>query len=83
MKHPNRREDVNTRESGCPPKRGLAIVHMEGWVWEMFIVPVSAIRYMPPLFFESPDREKSPSALIGKGGDVRNVNEECGKGQEI
>ena len=51
MKHQNRREDVNARESGCPPERGLAIVHMEGWVWEMFIVPVSAIQYMCSLGF--------------------------------
>ncbi|KAL8787473.1 MAG: hypothetical protein Q9195_007765 [Heterodermia aff. obscurata] len=34
--HQNRR---NERGNGCPPKRGLAFVHMEGWVWDMFIVP--------------------------------------------
>lgn len=28
-------------EQECPPKKGWAVVLMEGWVWEMFIVPVS------------------------------------------
>ncbi|CAF9936111.1 MAG: hypothetical protein HETSPECPRED_010016 [Heterodermia speciosa] len=40
-KRQNQRGVWNDRESesGCPPKRGLAIVRMEGWVWDMFIVP--------------------------------------------
>ena len=29
------------REQECPPEAGWALLTMEGWVWEMFIVPVS------------------------------------------
>lgn len=29
------------KEQECPPKQGWALMVMEGWVMEMFIVPVS------------------------------------------
>ena len=29
------------RETDCPPEAGWALINMEGWVWRMFIVPVS------------------------------------------
>ena len=31
------------RERECPPEHGWAVLRMEGWVWEMFIEPVSDI----------------------------------------
>lgn len=31
------------RERECPPEQGWAVVVMQGWVLEMFFVPVSGL----------------------------------------
>ena len=44
-------------DKGCPPKKGWATVWMEGYVWSMFVVPVSSL--FPYLLYRPPTTPKS------------------------